>query len=216
MDLRADAHTDHRAEDGDNALAHVLADFPKQCVLVLGDVMLDRYVLGEVRRISPEAPIPVLRAEQRRAVPGGAANVARNVASMGARAILIGAVGDRPRRHRACRLLAAIGGIDARLATRHARPDDGEDAVHVGRPPVAAARRGRSGAVEGALEHGARPLRMRAARGGGVVVLSDYAKGVLTDRVLGARDRTRRARPACRSSPTRSGRLSPRIATRAC
>jgi D-beta-D-heptose 7-phosphate kinase / D-beta-D-heptose 1-phosphate adenosyltransferase len=65
-------------------------------VLVVGDVMLDQYVWGEVQRISPEAPVPVVRALLRDEKPGGAANVAMNLAGLGASVTLIGfAGGDR-------------------------------------------------------------------------------------------------------------------------
>ena len=80
--------------DAERLLARHLAAFSGVTVLVLGDAMLDRYVHGEVRRISPEAPIPVLRARARRSVLGGAGNVAENAAALGARAILVGLVGD--------------------------------------------------------------------------------------------------------------------------
>ena len=59
-------------------------------VLVVGDVMLDRYIIGEVSRISPEAPVPVLRVEEECSVPGGAANVALNLSSLGASVEIIG------------------------------------------------------------------------------------------------------------------------------
>lgn len=62
--------------------------------LVVGDVMLDRYVQGSVDRISPEAPIPVLRVTAEREVPGGAGNTARNLAALGIATSLVGAVGD--------------------------------------------------------------------------------------------------------------------------
>ena len=62
-------------------------------VLVAGDVMLDRYWFGEVNRISPEAPVPVVRVSRREDRLGGAANVARNVAALGAAAALLGVVG---------------------------------------------------------------------------------------------------------------------------
>ncbi|MBC7452258.1 MAG: hypothetical protein H7335_00840, partial [Massilia sp.] len=62
-------------------------------ILVVGDVMLDRYWFGEVSRISPEAPVPVVRIERREERLGGAANVARNVASLGAHCALLGVVG---------------------------------------------------------------------------------------------------------------------------
>ena len=74
--------------------ADLMTRFAGHTVLVLGDVMLDRYVSGEVSRISPEAPIPVLRVTGSRTTLGGAANVAHNIAAMGARAILLGVVGD--------------------------------------------------------------------------------------------------------------------------
>ena len=62
-------------------------------VACVGDLMLDRYVYGEVSRISPEAPIPVLRARRQTAMPGAVGNVARNVAALGGRARLGGAAG---------------------------------------------------------------------------------------------------------------------------
>lgn len=63
-------------------------------ILVVGDVMLDRYWFGEVNRISPEAPVPVVRVERREERLGGAANVARNMASLGAQTALLGVTGD--------------------------------------------------------------------------------------------------------------------------
>ncbi|MBC3918143.1 D-glycero-beta-D-manno-heptose-7-phosphate kinase [Undibacterium sp. CY18W] len=63
-------------------------------ILVAGDVMLDRYWFGEVNRISPEAPVPIVRVEKREERLGGAANVARNAVALGAQAALMGIVGD--------------------------------------------------------------------------------------------------------------------------
>ena len=63
-------------------------------LLVVGDVMLDRYWFGEVSRISPEAPVPVVRVKTMEERPGGAANVARNIAALGARAALLSVAGD--------------------------------------------------------------------------------------------------------------------------
>ncbi len=63
-------------------------------VLVVGDVMLDRYWFGEVSRISPEAPVPVVHVKKTEERPGGAANVARNIASLGGQATLLSVVGD--------------------------------------------------------------------------------------------------------------------------
>ncbi|NHO31846.1 D-glycero-beta-D-manno-heptose-7-phosphate kinase [Acetobacter fallax] len=69
-------------------------DFSRITVLCVGDVMLDRFVYGDMERISPEAPVPVLLLNRRTEMPGGAGNVASNVISLGGRAILIGLVGE--------------------------------------------------------------------------------------------------------------------------
>jgi rfaE bifunctional protein kinase chain/domain len=63
-------------------------------VVVVGDIMLDRYLVGETERLSPEAPVPVVTVRERHAALGGAANVAANVAALGARCLLVGTVGD--------------------------------------------------------------------------------------------------------------------------
>jgi D-glycero-beta-D-manno-heptose-7-phosphate kinase len=72
----------------------MLPKFSDARVLVVGDVMLDRYWFGDVHRISPEAPVPVLKVDRVEERPGGAANVARNIASLGAHATLLSVVGD--------------------------------------------------------------------------------------------------------------------------
>src|ERR1700687_3254944 len=66
----------------------------RQTVLCVGDLMLDEFVYGEVSRISPEAPAPVIAAQRSETNIGGAGNVARNIASLGARCIFIGLVGE--------------------------------------------------------------------------------------------------------------------------
>jgi rfaE bifunctional protein kinase chain/domain len=71
-----------------------LTDLSSARLLVVGDVMLDRYWFGDVSRISPEAPVPVVKVERTEDRPGGAANVARNVAALGAQVGLLSVVGD--------------------------------------------------------------------------------------------------------------------------
>jgi rfaE bifunctional protein kinase chain/domain len=83
-------------------------------ILVVGDVMLDRYWFGEVSRISPEAPVPIVRIEKREERLGGAANVARNAAALGAHAGLLGVVGADEAGAQVEQLLAA-GGIHSYL-----------------------------------------------------------------------------------------------------
>ncbi|MEG1052547.1 MAG: PfkB family carbohydrate kinase, partial [Janthinobacterium sp.] len=79
-------------------------------LLVVGDVMLDRYWFGDVSRISPEAPVPIVRIEKREERLGGAANVARNAAALGAKTSLLGVVGDDEAGSQVERLLEG-GGI---------------------------------------------------------------------------------------------------------
>src|SRR5215831_10093985 len=77
-----------------DSIAPIVADFNRRRVLVLGDAILDEYLVGECSRISPEAPVPVLRVGRARRVPGGAANTAANIVSLGGRATLIALVGQ--------------------------------------------------------------------------------------------------------------------------
>ncbi len=87
--------------------------FDKARILVVGDVMLDRYWFGDVERISPEAPVPVLKVARTEERPGGAANVARNVAALGAQCILLSVVGDDEAGNLLERLLNSQRGVKA-------------------------------------------------------------------------------------------------------
>lgn len=91
-----------------------LPDFSAARLLVVGDVMLDRYWFGEVSRISPEAPVPVVKVERSEERPGGAANVARNAAALGARVGLLSVVGDDEPGQTLGHMMRE-GGIDAGL-----------------------------------------------------------------------------------------------------
>ena len=83
-------------------------------VLVVGDVMLDRYWFGDVERISPEAPVPVVLVRRSEERPGGAANVARNIDALGGKATLLSVIGDDEAGHTLARLLEE-GGVRASL-----------------------------------------------------------------------------------------------------
>jgi len=82
----------------------------KTCrVLVVGDVMLDRYYFGEVSRISPEAPVPVNRVLREKETPGGAANVAHNLARLGCKVFLAAVTGEDEHRTRLVNILSDLG-----------------------------------------------------------------------------------------------------------
>lgn len=89
----------------------ILSRFPAIRVAVVGDLMLDRYLVGDIERISPEAPVPVVLVSERRDAPGGAANVAANVVAAGARCHLVGVVGSDAA-GAALRDALAVAGID--------------------------------------------------------------------------------------------------------
>jgi rfaE bifunctional protein kinase chain/domain len=93
----------------------LIPNFDRAKVLVVGDVMLDRYWFGEVNRISPEAPVPVLKVERVDERPGGAANVARNIASLGAHCTLLSVVGADEAGDCLERLLTQHGNVTAML-----------------------------------------------------------------------------------------------------
>jgi rfaE bifunctional protein kinase chain/domain len=104
------------AENESGVLEHMmqLPNTANTRILVVGDVMLDRYWFGEVSRISPEAPVPVVKVERVEERPGGAANVARNVAALGAGAALLSVVGA-DEAGRTLTELVESAGIDASL-----------------------------------------------------------------------------------------------------
>ena len=106
-------------------------------LLVVGDVMLDKYVWGEVGRISPEAPVPVVRGIHQDEKPGGAANVAMNLARLGAQTTVVGFTGGDENE----KLLDAClrsNGISSRIRRLGRISDDHQDA-HPGWPPANAA-----------------------------------------------------------------------------
>ena len=94
-----------------------LADLTGQTVLCIGDLMLDEFVYGEVTRISPEAPTPVIAVKRTEVMIGGAGNVARNLVALGTRCIFVGVVGDDDAGGELKKELAKLPRIDAHLVT---------------------------------------------------------------------------------------------------
>ena len=103
-------------------LASRLDDLDGVPVAVIGDVILDRFVVGRVERVSPEAPIPVLRVEREEAMAGGAGNVLRNLTALGARGSLATALGADVAGQELARLLAAEGAEEDGLIVISGRP----------------------------------------------------------------------------------------------
>jgi D-beta-D-heptose 7-phosphate kinase/D-beta-D-heptose 1-phosphate adenosyltransferase len=151
-------------------------------VLVVGDVMLDQYVWGEAERISPEAPIPIVNARSRTERPGGAANVAMNIAGLGARATLFGFRGSDLHGDILDRKLRDAG-VVASLSKCPGRPTTSKVRVFCGHNQVVRLD------VEKTDPYSPEQYRSLLANihsavfSADAIVLSDYAKGVLADDV---------------------------------
>ena len=102
-----------------DALSHAIA---RQTVLCVGDLMLDEFVYGEVSRISPEAPAPVIAVQRSETNIGGAGNVARNIAALGARCIFVGLIGEDDAGAKLKAALAQESLIESVLVCDPARP----------------------------------------------------------------------------------------------
>ena len=146
-------------------------------VLVVGDVMLDRYLHGAAERISPEAPVPVLHVRRTSLRPGGAANVAVNVAALGGQPRLVGVVGHDAAAEQLRRNLAEEGVAGDDLLATDAVPTTTKTRLLAGHHQVA-----RFDEEQALVDLPAREEVVRRARtlvrGVGVAVISDYAKGV--------------------------------------
>src|ERR1700722_16141494 len=158
----------------------------RQTVLCIGDLMLDEFVYGEVSRISPEAPAPVMAVQRSETNIGGAGNVARNVASLGARCIFVGLIGDDDSGAQLKAALARESGIESVLVCDPSRPTTRKGrflsehfSTHMLRADWEQASPASAG-IEQKLIDAILPLLPRAD----IVLLSDYAKGVLTARVI--------------------------------
>jgi D-beta-D-heptose 7-phosphate kinase/D-beta-D-heptose 1-phosphate adenosyltransferase len=151
-------------------------------LLVVGDVMLDKYIWGEVRRISPEAPVPVVRATHQSAQPGGAANVAMNLARLGAQTSIIGFTGGDEDEQILAESLR-LNGISCEFVVSDGFPTITKQRILVGQQQMLRLDTERVGA---------RPIGdykrlvdsvLTQLHGCHAMVLSDYAKGVLTPEV---------------------------------
>src|SRR5712675_540668 len=166
-----------------DSLSHAIG---RQTVLCVGDLMLDEFVYGEVSRISPEAPAPVIAVQRTETNIGGAGNVARNIAALGARCIFVGLIGEDEAGARLKAALSQQSLIETvlvcdseRPTTRKVRFVSEHFSTHMLRADWELAAPA-SASIEQKLIDAIVPLLPRAD----IVLLSDYAKGVLTARVI--------------------------------
>ncbi len=181
----------------------IISKFPDLRIVTLGDFMLDEFIWGEVRRVSPEAPVPVVDVKRETWSPGGAGNVVSNLLELGARAVPIGVVGSdegaKMLRERFAEQKTEIDG----LITDSSRPTTRKTRViaHSGRQNqqmIRADREDRS-PVSRAIEDRAIAAVNQTLAQADAVIISDYDKGLLTPRVLRAviESAQSRSKPIC-------------------
>ncbi len=166
-----------------------LPSFEPVRVLCVGDIMLDRFVFGDVRRISPESPVPIIQMQRTSNVPGGAANVARNVSALGGHCSIVGIVGDDPVGRELSVLLDSDAGRSAGtivpvLVADPSRPTIEKIRFVAQGHHLLRADREDAAAIPPAVEDAVLAQVAALIDSHDVVVLSDYAKGMLTNRVI--------------------------------
>jgi len=162
----------------------ILETFSKLKILVVGDVMLDRYWWGDVSRISPEAPVPVVRLRNTTLAAGGAANVAANIAGLGAMPILIGLVGDDDEARMFPEILARSNVSAEYLVRDGARPTTVKTRVVAHGQQVVRVDQEYAGSISAETEDLVLQNLRDQIPGTDAIAISDYAKGMLTNRLL--------------------------------
>ena len=168
-----------------SALQPLLAAMAGVRVACVGDLMLDRYVQGEVERISPEAPVPVLRRRTETEMLGAAGNVARNVAALGGRPVLVGVQGAGAAAAK-LRMLLRSDGIEDATVTDGERPTTVKTRFVAGQQQLLRLDEEDNAPISASLEAELAGAVRASAAGRPVVLVSDYAKGAVTPAILEA------------------------------
>jgi D-beta-D-heptose 7-phosphate kinase/D-beta-D-heptose 1-phosphate adenosyltransferase len=153
-------------------------------VAVLGDVMLDEYLFGEVSRISPEAPVPIVRVVRERAVLGGAANVAANLKALGAEPMLIGTLQKDAAGEKVLGLLGGLGVSISGLVLDTSRPTIIKTRVIGQQQQMLRIDREELGTPDPAVLLGLKDRLERALGDASALIVSDYAKGTVNAAVM--------------------------------
>lgn len=165
-------------------LMPAIEGFADARVLCVGDVMLDRFVYGEVSRISPEAPIPVMKRTRDEVMPGGAGNVMRNIVSLGAQCGFISVIGDDDTGRRLIALAGQQERLEPYLITDKTRRSSEKTRFVCGNQQLLRCDDEQPEPLNEASEAKLLSLLKQTLPDYRLLALSDYAKGVLTDRVL--------------------------------
>ncbi len=163
-----------------DALSMILDHFAECRVLCVGDVMLDRFVYGQVDRISPEAPIPVFSIREERSMLGGAGNVARNLVALGGRTTFVAVTGNDKTGHEITSLIGKESLISPFLIPESGRLSTVKTRYVAGNQQVLRADHEVAAPVAEATAQRVAEAALSELAAQDVVVLSDYGKGVLT------------------------------------
>src|SRR5579863_4757496 len=155
-------------------------------VVAVGDLMVDRFVYGEVSRISPEAPIPVMTHSRQSVMLGGAGNVARNVAALGAEVALVGVIGRDEGGREAKGLIGVETGIEGYLIVDPDRPTTIKTRFVSGGQQLLRVDEESTSSIAGDVESRLVRTLADAARGARAILVSDYGKGLVTRVVMEA------------------------------
>jgi len=167
------------------SFAELLAAFQNTRALVVGDLMLDEYIFGRATRISQEAPVMVVRQSSTRSVPGGAANVASNMVSMGAATQMVGVLGTDAAGDTLAAALAEWGIADHDLIRDPSRPTTRKTRVVANHSQqVLRIDHEEEAPVYGAVEASVLNRAIAAMANVDVVLISDYTKGAVTSRII--------------------------------
>ncbi|MDE8349183.1 MAG: D-glycero-beta-D-manno-heptose-7-phosphate kinase [Acidocella sp.] len=167
-----------------NELSNYVKQLSRASVLVVGDVMLDRYVYGDVTRISPEAPVPILTVSREVAMPGGAGNVVRNITALDGAAAFVSVVGDDQAGSDLTGLIGGQQGVEPWLLVQGGRTTTLKTRyIALGQHLI---RADREETVELPAKLSERLVRIAtdAMAATSVTVLSDYRKGVLSSEIV--------------------------------
>lgn len=171
----------------DRSRAGLLLENLQGCpVAVIGDLMLDEYLFGEVNRISPEAPVPIVRVTKERWVLGGAANVAANLKAIGANPILLGTLRDDGAGRRLQGLLNEQGIATNGLVEDQSRPTIIKTRVIGQQQQMLRIDREESRYLDDGTVKALADKLAKAIQTAKAVIVSDYAKGVIDERLLDA------------------------------
>lgn len=172
--------------EGRRRLARLVGSFGRVRVLVVGDLMLDRFVWGSVRRISPEAPVPVVHVQEEDMRPGGAGNVVTNVAALGGRVGVVGVVGSDAAGARLATALRQAGARTGGLRRSRAIATIQKTRIIAHHQQVVRLDRERPGPLDARTASWLRRTAVEQVRRHDVLVVSDYGKGIVDQALLDA------------------------------